>query len=37
MLGAFALNCLYFIMAALAFLRLLQSARREGTLMQTGE
>jgi ABC-2 type transport system permease protein len=37
MAGAFALNCLYFIMAAFAFLRLLQSARREGTLMQTGE
>ena len=37
MLGAFALNCVYFLLAALAFLRLLQSARREGTLMQTGE
>jgi ABC-2 type transport system permease protein len=37
MLGAFALNCLYFLLAAFAFLRLLQSARREGTLMQTGE
>jgi ABC-2 type transport system permease protein len=37
MLGAFALNCVYFLIAALAFFRLLQSARREGTLMQTGE
>jgi ABC-2 type transport system permease protein len=37
MLGALALNALYFGAAAFAFLRLLASARREGTLMQTGE
>jgi len=37
MAGALALNALYFCAAALAFLGLLQSARREGSLMQTGE
>ncbi len=37
MLEAFALNALYFGAATFAFLRLLASARREGTLMQTGE
>ena len=37
MLGAFALNAFYFGAATLAFLRLLASARRQGTLMQTGE
>jgi ABC-2 type transport system permease protein len=37
MLGALGLNALYFGAAAFAFLRLLESARREGTLMQTGE
>jgi len=37
MLGALGLNALYFGAAAFAFLRLLDSARREGTLMQTGE
>jgi ABC-2 type transport system permease protein len=37
MLEAFALNALYFGAATFAFLRLLASARRQGTLMQTGE
>jgi ABC-2 type transport system permease protein len=37
MLWALALNTLYFCAAAFAFLRLLESARRQGTLMQTGE
>lgn len=37
MLGALGLNAVYFCAATLGFLRLLQSARREGTLMQTGE
>jgi ABC-2 type transport system permease protein len=37
MLGALGLNGLYFGAASIAFLRLLESARREGTLMQTGE
>jgi ABC-2 type transport system permease protein len=37
MLTAFSLNLLYFGAATFAFLRLLESARREGTLMQTGE
>jgi ABC-2 type transport system permease protein len=37
MLGALALNSVYFAAAAFAFLRLLESARRQGTLMQTGE
>ena len=37
MVEAFGLNALYFGAATFAFLRLLASARREGTLMQTGE
>lgn len=37
MLGALALNAAYFGAATFAFLRLLESARRQGTLMQTGE
>ena len=37
MLGALGLNALYFGAATFAFLRLLESARRQGTLMQTGE
>jgi ABC-2 type transport system permease protein len=37
MLGALGLNALYFAAATFAFLRLLESARRQGTLMQTGE
>jgi ABC-2 type transport system permease protein len=37
MLFALGLNALYFCAAAFAFMRLLQSARREGTLMQSGE
>jgi len=37
MLGALGLNAVYFSAAAFAFMRLLQAARREGTLMQTGE
>jgi ABC-2 type transport system permease protein len=37
MLQAFALNLVWFALAVVAFLRLLQSARREGSLLQTGE
>ena len=37
MLWAFALNVFYFGAATFAFLALLESARRQGTLMQTGE
>jgi ABC-2 type transport system permease protein len=37
MLRAFALNALYFGAATFALLKLLESARRQGTLMQTGE
>jgi ABC-2 type transport system permease protein len=37
MLGALALNALFFGAAAVAFLRLLESARREGTLLAAGE
>jgi ABC-2 type transport system permease protein len=37
MLTAFALNIFYFAVATFAFLQLLDSARRQGTLMQTGE
>lgn len=37
MLGALALNAIYFCAAAAAFFRLLEGARRLGTLMQTGE
>ncbi len=37
MLQAFALNVVFFAAGALAFLRLLDSARRNGSLLQTGE
>jgi ABC-2 type transport system permease protein len=37
MLQALALNAVYFALAVAAFLRLLDSARRQGSLMQTGE
>jgi ABC-2 type transport system permease protein len=37
MLWALALNALYFAAAIVAFLKLLDSARRQGSLMQTGE
>jgi ABC-2 type transport system permease protein len=37
MLWAFALNAFYFGAATFAFLKLLESARRQGTLIQTGE
>ncbi|MBZ0141754.1 MAG: ABC transporter permease [Pseudorhodoplanes sp.] len=37
MLMAFALNAAYFLLAAAGFLRLLDSARRYGSLIQTGE
>jgi ABC-2 type transport system permease protein len=37
MLGALVLNAAFFGAATFAFLRLLESARREGMLMQTGE
>ena len=37
MLEAFALNALYFAAGVLAFLQLLKSARRVGSLLQTGE
>ncbi len=37
MLQAFALNAAYFTIGTLAFLALLRGARREGTLLQTGE
>jgi ABC-2 type transport system permease protein len=37
MIKAFALNALYFAAAVLAFLALLKSARRVGSLLQTGE
>jgi len=37
MLEAFAFNVVLFAAASLAFLRLLQSARVQGTLLQTGE
>jgi ABC-2 type transport system permease protein len=37
MLQALALNALYFAGAAVAFLALLNSARRQGSLLQTGE
>jgi ABC-2 type transport system permease protein len=37
MIEAFALNVLYFSLAVLAFLALLNSARRIGSLLQTGE
>jgi ABC-2 type transport system permease protein len=37
MLAALALNIVFFVAAAIAFLRLLGSARRQGSLVQTGE
>jgi hypothetical protein len=37
MIQALALNAVWFSLAVLAFLALLASARRNGTLMQTGE
>jgi ABC-2 type transport system permease protein len=37
MIEAFALNMLYFAAAVLAFLALLKSARRVGSLLQAGE
>jgi len=37
MLAAFALNLVYFAVAVMVFLRLLQSARRLGSLLQAGE
>ena len=37
MVQALALNALYFTAAVIAFLQLLKSARRQGTLMQSGE
>jgi ABC-2 type transport system permease protein len=37
MLEAFAINVLLFAAAVWVFLRLLESARRQGSLMQTGE
>jgi ABC-2 type transport system permease protein len=37
MVEAFALNALYFAAAVVAFLALLESARRAGSLLQTGE
>jgi ABC-2 type transport system permease protein len=37
MVEAFALNALYFAAGVFAFLQLLKSARRAGSLLQTGE
>jgi len=37
MLEAFVLNAFYFAAGVLAFLKLLKSARRVGSLLQTGE
>jgi ABC-2 type transport system permease protein len=37
MAEAFALNALYFAAAVIAFLALLKSARRQGSLLQSGE
>jgi ABC-2 type transport system permease protein len=37
MAQALALNALYFVAAVLAFFQLLKSARRAGSLLQTGE
>jgi ABC-2 type transport system permease protein len=37
MLQALALNAVLFALAAAAFLALLESARRNGSLLQTGE
>jgi ABC-2 type transport system permease protein len=37
MVEAFLLNAVFFTISVLVFLQLLQSARRNGSLMQTGE
>jgi ABC-2 type transport system permease protein len=37
MLQACALNAVYFSAAVIAFLQLLKSARRQGSLLQSGE
>jgi ABC-2 type transport system permease protein len=37
MVEALALNIVFFAASAVAFLKLLESARRQGSLMQTGE
>jgi ABC-2 type transport system permease protein len=37
MIQAFALNALYFTAGVVAFLQLLKSSRRAGSLLQTGE
>jgi ABC-2 type transport system permease protein len=37
MAEAFGLNALYFTAAVVAFLQLLKSARRQGSLLQSGE
>jgi ABC-2 type transport system permease protein len=37
MIKALALNALYFAIAVVVFLKLLASARRIGSLLQTGE
>lgn len=37
MLEAFAINALYMAIAGVAFLKLLEGARRQGSLLQTGE
>jgi ABC-2 type transport system permease protein len=37
MLEALALNAVYFVAASFAFFALLESARRAGSLLQTGE
>jgi ABC-2 type transport system permease protein len=37
MLEAFVLNAIYFAVGVFAFLQLLKSARRVGSLLQTGE
>jgi len=37
MVAAFALNAVYFAAAVIVFLQLLKSARRVGSLLQTGE
>jgi len=37
MLDALALNVVFFAAGVFAFLKLLQSARRHGSLLQTGE
>ena len=37
MMWALGLNVVYFVLAVIAFLKLLDSARRQGSLLQTGE